>query len=139
MGECIFCRIASGDSAAEKIYEDESMIAIMDHVPINNGHALVIPKKHVENLTLMDDLLAGEMFKVGRKVGVALKKSEIGCKGINFILSEGKEAGQEVFHAHLHVIPRHFGDGFGFIEAKHTKSSLEKLEATAAKIRAAMK
>lgn len=113
MSECIFCRIVRGSLPSTKIFENESMVALMDIKPITKGHVLVIPKKHVELLTELDDHLVGQMFIMGKKVASALKSSPLNCRGVNYIMADGEEAGQEIFHAHLHVIPRYRGDGFG--------------------------
>lgn len=136
MSGCIFCAIIKGESAAVKVYEDEKTLVIMDRKPITNGHLLVIPKKHAEFLTELDDERVGEMFKVAKKMSLALKKSKLRCKGMNYLLADGAEAGQEVFHVHLHLIPRYRGDGFYMhMPPKYeNETSTEDLERVAAKI-----
>ena len=133
---CIFCAIIKGQAPAAKVYEDEKMLVIMDKKPITEGHLLIIPKRHSEYLTEMNDDTLGEMFKLAKKVGVALKKSKLGCKAINYFLADGAEAGQEVFHVHLHIIPRYRGDGFFMHMPKKydDETSTESLERLAAKI-----
>jgi len=74
------------------------------------------------------------MFKLAKKAAVALKKSKLNCKAINYFLADGAEAGQEVFHVHLHIIPRYKGDGFYMhmpkeYEDETTTESLQKLAA----------
>ncbi len=137
MPECIFCRIARGTQPSTKIFEDENLMAFMDFKPITKGHVLIIPKEHVELLTELEDHLVGEMFIAAKRVGLALKKSKLNCRGINYILADGTEAGQEIFHAHLHVVPRYRGDGFGLrMPEKDIEETDEKrLERTAAKIK----
>ena len=112
--DCIFCEIINGNSPVSKIYEDEYVIAILDLFPLNTGHSLVIPKKHVEFIHELDDETAGKMFNVGKKIGAAIRKTEIKPDGINLHLSDGRAAGQEIPHTHLHIIPRFKGDGSGF-------------------------
>ena len=140
MSGCIFCAIVKGESPAVRVYEDDKTLVIMDRKPITNGHLLVIPKKHAEFLTELDDERVAEMFKVAKKMSLALKKSKLRCKGMNYLLADGAEAGQEVFHAHLHIIPRYRGDGFYMhMPAKYeNETSTEDLERVAAKIEAAL-
>lgn len=137
MPECIFCAIARGKLPSTKIYEDDKMMAFMDIKPITKGHVLVVPKEHVELLTGLDDNLAGMMLILAKKVGKALKASKLNCKGINYILADGAEAGQEIFHVHMHVVPRYRGDGFGLrMPARFDEeTNQKKLEMTAVKIR----
>jgi histidine triad (HIT) family protein len=89
-------------------------MAFMDIQPVNSGHLLVIPKVHVTYLNQLDSKTAGWLFQVGQSLDQALRQSGIPCEGVNLFLADGEAAGQEVFHVHLHVIPRFRGDGFGF-------------------------
>jgi histidine triad (HIT) family protein len=86
----------------------------MDIQPINPGHALVIPNRHAGSLGEVDEHTAGHLFRLAQRVMVALRSSDLRCEGVNLLLADGAAAGQEVFHTHLHVIPRYPGDGFGF-------------------------
>ena len=137
MSECIFCSIARGKSQSTKIYENRNMLVFMDTKPITPGHLLIIPKKHAELLTELEDELVGELFRVAKKMATALKKSKLNCRGVNYILADGTEAGQEIFHVHLHVIPRYRSDGFWLhMPPKYeNETSREDLEQVAAKIR----
>jgi diadenosine tetraphosphate (Ap4A) HIT family hydrolase len=137
MSECIFCGIIRGRLPGVKVYEDDDMIAFMDIKPITKGHLLVAPKKHVELLTELDDDLAGKMLILAKKVGKALKRSKLNCSGINYILADGAEAGQKIFHVHMHVVPRYRGDGFGLRMPPRYEDETDpkKLERTAVKIR----
>lgn len=137
MPECIFCSIARGNTPSTKVYEDESMLAFMDFKPITKGHVLIVPKIHAELLTELDDGIAGNLIVLAKKVGKALKKSKLNCHAVNYIMSDGAEAGQRIFHVHMHVIPRYRGDGFGLRmpERDEEETDEKKLERTAAKIR----
>ncbi|MGV8084882.1 MAG: HIT family protein [Candidatus Bilamarchaeum sp.] len=137
MSGCIFCSIIKGQTPAVKVFENESVFAIMDIKPINVGHVLVLPKKHSPMLIDLDDEVAGEIFKASKRIGRALRNSKLNCKGLNFILNDGEEAGQEVFHAHLHIVPRYRGDGFGFKMPPKYGEAAEKedLERAAGKIK----
>ncbi|MEW6036555.1 MAG: HIT family protein [Candidatus Micrarchaeota archaeon] len=137
MPECVFCRIVRGSLSSTKLYEDDSMLAFMDYKPITQGHVLIIPKRHAELLTELDDNLAGEMLVLAKKVGLALKKSKLNVRGVNYILADGAEAGQEIFHVHMHIVPRYRGDGFGLRMPQRDEEETDekRLERTAAKIR----
>ncbi len=137
MTECVFCKIVRGQAPCTKIYEDENCIAFLDIKPITAGHMLIIPKVHAETLSELHDNFAGELLRTGKKMSIALKKSKLQCKGVNYLLAEGKEAGQEIFHVHLHVIPRYSNDGFYFHMPSdyNDEKDREELESIAAKIR----
>jgi len=109
---CIFCRIASGELPASVVYEDEYAMAFIDIQSINPGHVLVIPKNHAASLVDLSPEDAGHMMRVGQIMDKALRKSELRCEGVNMYLADGRVAGQDVDHIHLHVFPRFEGDGF---------------------------
>jgi histidine triad (HIT) family protein len=95
-----------------KVYEDDSVVAVMDIQPINSGHLFISPKKHIEFISELDEELGAHIFKIAMKLDNALRKSGLKCEGINVFLADGEVAGQEIPHVHLHVIPRFKGDGF---------------------------
>lgn len=111
---CIFCAILDGRAEASIIYRTEAVTAFMDVSPVVDGHALVIPNYHTPDLAGVTHAAGAEIFDVGRKVAAAMRSSNLRCEGINFFLADGAVAGQTVFHTHLHVLPRHAEDGFGF-------------------------
>ena len=111
MAECIFCKIVKGEIPSFKVYEDELVYAFLDIGPINFGHTLVIPKEHPESSATIPEATAGRMFRIGARIGVALKR-ELDFEAFNLHLADGTAAGQVVMHAHLHVIPRGVEDGF---------------------------
>lgn len=86
----------------------------MDIQPINPGHLLVIPNQHLPDLASLSPEIGKHLFAIGQKLAAALRRSSVQCEGINLFLADGKAAMQDVFHVHLHVIPRFEGDGFGF-------------------------
>jgi diadenosine tetraphosphate (Ap4A) HIT family hydrolase len=106
MVDCEFCEIVAGEAPRSVVYENDCTLAIMTLRPMNRGHTLVIPKKHAASLSEMEYKIGGELFKTGMKISEALRASEIESEGINFWLADGEAAGQEVFHVHLHVLPR---------------------------------
>lgn len=141
MSDCEFCKIVSGEFKSSKIYEDDSILAFMDIQPVNEGHILIIPKKHVELIADLDDETSAKMFVIAGKINKALRKSDVRLEGINYLLADGESAGQEVFHTHLHLIPRFKGDGFGFIFPEGYRVILperEELNLIAGKIKDAL-
>jgi len=112
--ECIFCDIVSGNGPASIIYRDDLCTAFMDIQPVNSGHLLVVPNRHATQLGDLPPETGGQMFRVAQQIAAALRKSGVRCEGVNLFVADGEAAGQDVFHVHLHVIPRYVGDGFGF-------------------------
>jgi histidine triad (HIT) family protein len=111
---CVFCSILAGDLPSTMVYQDEICTGIMDIQPINPGHVLIIPNEHYVGLADLPPEIGEHIFVVGQRIAMALRSSGLQCEGINLFVADGKTAMQEVFHFHLHVIPRHEGDGFGF-------------------------
>ena len=105
MEECIFCRIANGKIPAAKIYEDKNIMSFLDIMPANKGHCLVVPKKHYETLLDISDEDLKNLILTAKNVAKALSLS-IGNGSYNIVMNNGKEAGQLVAHAHIHIIPR---------------------------------
>ena len=111
MDNCIFCRIVKGEIPAAKIYEDDLVLAFLDIGPINFGHVLVIPREHHESSSTIPEEVAGRMFRIASRIGVALRR-KLDYDAFNLHLADGTAAGQVVMHAHLHVVPRGVEDGF---------------------------
>jgi len=107
---CIFCKIIAGEIPANKVFEDDKFIAFLDIKPNNLGHTLLVPKNHHKNIfDLPNDLLE----KLGKHIqivaGAVLKGTE--ASGVNVGMNNGETAGQIIWHAHIHLIPRFSGDG----------------------------
>ncbi|WP_327143466.1 HIT family protein [Nocardia sp. NBC_01327] len=130
----IFAEIVAGQAPASKVYEDDDVLAFMDIRPVTPGHLLVIPKIPARSLAELDPAMGGKLFRVGQQLAAALRASEVQCDGVNFFLADGVTAGQEVFHVHLHVIPRTPGDGFG-LRARPTSPVRADLDYLAGSIR----
>jgi diadenosine tetraphosphate (Ap4A) HIT family hydrolase len=109
----------------------------MDTQPVNPGHVLVIPTRHAAGLAELDQESGPHMFRTAQRVAQALRKSDLRCEGINLFLADGAVAGQEIFHVHLHVLPRYAGDGFGFKFGPHygRRPPREDLDQAAKQIR----
>jgi len=137
MEDCVFCRIVRGVAPASIVYSDEKVMAIMDIQPVNLGHVLIIPKTHFAQLSELDEETGAHMFKIAMRIAEALRRSDIKCEGINLFLADGEAAFQEIFHVHLHVIPRFRGNGFEIKVGPHysLKPKRETLDEIAEKIR----
>ncbi len=97
------------EAPAAFAFRDDRVAVIMDRNPLARGHALVIPLRHVELLADLDEEMGMHLFRVGMRMDRALRASEVGADAVRLSLSDGRAAGQEVPHVHLHVIPRHWG------------------------------
>lgn len=137
MSDCIFCKIIKGEIPSTRLYEDEHVLAFMDIGPIIRGHALVIPKQHVDPITAASPEQLARVIAVVQKVAQA-QKSGLGADGINIHQSNGACAGQVVPHLHFHVIPRFEGDGHRWNWAAKKYDSMDEMKAVADKIRAAL-
>lgn len=140
MTNCIFCRIVAREEPASIVFEDDRALAFLDIRPVNPGHLLVIPRQHFASLNELPLPLGGYLFQVGMKLAAALRKTDLRCEGINLYVADGASAGQEVFHVHLHVVPRYAGDGFGlrFGPNYGKRPPRKELDELAAKIRAVL-
>jgi len=112
---CGFCRVLAGKAAASFVFRDERVAAFMDLQPVNVGHLLVVPSRHAVYLADLDREDGAQMFRIAQRLTAALRGSALKCEAVNLFLADGEQAGQEVPHAHLHVIPRFRGDGFGLV------------------------
>ena len=110
---CIFCAIIAGTAPAERVYEDEQVIAFMDIAPVGDGHLLVVPKRHYESLLEADEASLLAVMGVSRRLAHALKRA-LAPDGIGVHQLNGAAAGQTVFHYHMHLIPRNHGDPIAF-------------------------
>jgi histidine triad (HIT) family protein len=126
--DCIFCKIINNEIPAAKVYEDEQVLAFLDINPVNPGHTLVIPKEHHETLLEMTEQAVDKVFNVGRKIASTMKEA-LDAPGVNIAMNVGEAAGQVVFHAHLHVMPRFEGDGHALFKGKpYPDGEMEKVQ-----------
>jgi len=138
MSDCLFCGIVDGRIDATVVAQDERTLAFMDIRPITPGHLLVIPRRHGDRLAALDPEDGAQLFRVGQRAAAALYASSLRCEGVNLFLADGEVAGQEVFHVHLHVIPRFAGDGFGLrFPPDYEVVGRDELERSAAAVREA--
>ncbi len=114
---CLFCKIIAGEIPAEKVYEDEKTFAFLDIKPVNPGHTLVIPKDHHVNMLETPEETLCAMTATVKKVAMAIQAA-LNPDGINLGVNNGAAAGQVIFHAHMHVMPRRSDDGYGLWHGK---------------------
>ena len=130
---CIFCKIVKKQAPASIIYEDETVIVFLDKRPLNEGHTLVIPKKHYVDIFDIPENQLSQVHKVAKQVSVAVKKAT-NDDGISIIQQNGKAAGQDIFHLHVHVVPGFEGQKLPrFSDLKEVERA--KLEVMAKKIK----
>jgi histidine triad (HIT) family protein len=110
MANCVFCRIVAKEIPAAVVYEDELAIAFMDAGQVNPGHVLVAAKAHAETLFDLDDAQAAALLRAAVRVARAIR-SALQPQGLSVYQANGKAAWQSVFHYHMHLLPRHEGDG----------------------------
>jgi len=103
--DCLFCAIVAGDIPARRIYEDEVAIAFLDIHPWQEGHTLVVPRRHTVD-ALADDEALAEIAPAVARVGRLLKE-RLGAQACNILSNAGPVSGQEVLHTHVHVLPRY--------------------------------
>lgn len=110
--DCVFCNIVAGTAAASFVHRDDLVAAFLDIRPVTPGHLLVVPNQHLVSIADVPADVVARIFTVARDLAGALRQSGIRADGVNLSLADGEAAGQEVWHAHVHVIPRFEGDGF---------------------------
>ena len=111
--DCVFCGIERGHVEGSRVYADERVLAFLDIRPVTTGHTLVVPRAHGASLAELEPEDGAAMMRPAMTVAAALRRSGLPCDGVNLWLADGEAAGQDVFHVHLHVVPRYEGDGFG--------------------------
>jgi histidine triad (HIT) family protein len=110
MENCIFCKIAGDQIPAYKIYEDENTLAFLDISPISEFHTLVIPKAHYPNAIDIPGEAFLQVMDTVKKV-VDLYKEKLGLENLQLLHNAGEAGQQDVFHLHVHIVPRAAGDG----------------------------
>ena len=136
MSDCVFCKIVAGQIPSTRVYEDEHALAFMDIGHVNPGHTLVAVKKHAATVFELEEAQAEAIARAVVKISSALKKA-FEPEGLSVYQANGKAAGQTVFHYHVHLLPRHAGDGMELTWPVKNPPR-DQLEACAAKIRSAL-
>lgn len=113
--ECVFCMIVDKRLPAKVVGENERALAFLDVRPCSDGHTLVIPKRHTPDFSSCPEEDLADVAKLTKQVALKIKRSRLDPLGINYLSNEGSVARQEVFHLHVHVIPKYAkGEGFFF-------------------------
>ncbi len=125
--DCVFCRIVKGIDPSWTIYEDNLVKAFLDINPASEGHTLIIPKKHYETIYTIPDKELKRIIVVAKKIAKIYKKA-LQVNAVNILHASGKEAQQDVFHFHIHLVPRRENDGLNlWYEPKQTtKTEFDK-------------
>jgi histidine triad (HIT) family protein len=132
---CIFCAIVAGEAPCHRVHEEDLIISFMDIAPVGDGHLLIVPKAHGENLFETDPAALEAVMRASRRLGLALKQA-LEPDGIGVHQLNGAAAGQTVFHYHMHLIPRNHGDPIAFHGRR--KGDPERLADNARRIAAAL-
>jgi histidine triad (HIT) family protein len=130
---CIFCKIVQKQAPSSIIYEDDFVMAFLDIRPASEGHVLVVSKEHYEGIFDVPSELLGKVHQVAKTVALAVKQG-MNADGICVLQQNGKAANQEVFHLHVHIIPRHYGQKTKMHQELQT-IAYEQLNLTANKIK----
>lgn len=133
MSDCVFCKIMNNEIPSLVIFEDDLVKVIMDINPVSEGHLLIIPRKHFENIFDADKEVLQRINIVAQKMSI-LCKEKLNCSGVNILNASGIDAQQSVFHLHFHVVARYEKDGIDLwfpnnkdrIDVKKVFEKLEK-------------
>jgi len=106
---CIFCEISSGQVPASFVYQSKEVFAIMSLDQPNPYKVLVVPRSHIENIYDLSAEYAAHIFQATVKIARAVRQAS-GCEGLNLVQSNGRAGQQDVFHFHLHLVPRFYND-----------------------------
>lgn len=136
MTETIFTRLLKGELPCAKVYEDELTFAFMDAGQVNPGHVLVALKRPAQTILDISEEEAAALFVAARRIAHAVQ-AEFQPPGITILQANGVEGFQTVPHIHLHVLPRHAGDGVDLVWPRKSPDGAE-LEALAARLRPAL-
>ena len=136
MSDCVFCDIVAGTAPASIVWQDDVAVAFLDLFPVHAGHVLVVPRVHAPDLIAGDPALAGALFARAARLAPAVMGAT-GAQGCNIWTASGAVAGQQVFHLHLHILPRFRDDAFGlrFPVGYPTAADRDELQEMAARIR----
>jgi histidine triad (HIT) family protein len=133
MAECLFCRIAVGETAAQVVFSNQDCIAFLDHRPLFPGHCLLVPRRHVETLAEVPNELIGPLFGIAQLLTIAVETA-MEAEG-NFVAINNKIS-QSVPHLHIHIVPRRRKDGLrGFFWPRNKYKSEEEMLLVAQRIK----
>jgi histidine triad (HIT) family protein len=132
--DCIFCKIIDGEIPAIKVLDEELVIAFMDINPSNQGHMLVVPKKHAENIFEIPESDLAATVKAVKRCAKAVKEA-LNAEGITVLQLNGKASDQIIPHFHIHIIPRWENDGLPVSTWEMKQGDMEEIEDIALKVK----
>lgn len=138
--DCMFCKIINGGIPSANVYEDDHTFAFLDIGQVTKGHTLIVPKMHTKDIYNTPPEVAGNLFSVVPAIATGIKEA-YQAAGLNILVNNEEAAGQEVFHTHIHLIPRYNDADDGFKkkwETHESDYSMEDLEDIARKIAGSM-
>ncbi len=136
MKDCIFCQIIGGEVPAAVVLDDASAVAFLDRRPLLPGHTLLIPRAHVPTLMDLPPELVEPLFQRARLLAQAVQQA-LGADGV--FVGINNQVSQSVPHLHIHIVPRHRGDGLkGFFWPRRQYASEAAMADIAARIRQAL-
>ena len=109
MEQCIFCQIIAGSIPAKKLFEDDEVIAVLDIYPAAQGHILLLPKKHSQNVEELDDDVFSHMGVIAQRMMIVMV-ANLKAEGVSVVVQNGAEAEQKAPHFIMHLIPRYKDD-----------------------------
>ena len=133
---CWACRVLDGTSPGAIVTQTDGVAVLINPLPLQAGHALIVPRQHVRDLYALPDVLAGPILAMAARLARALKRT-VGAEGVTLRQNNEAASDQHLFHFHLHVIPRFAGDGGRFNAAPQLIGIVEQ-EAMAVQLRAAL-
>lgn len=135
--DCVFCKIIKSEIPSFKIFENDKVFCFLDVNPLTEGHTLVVPKEHYENIFDVSENDLKEIISVVKNLSEKMKKVW-GVEGVNITSANGETAEQSIFHLHFHIIPRRMGDGLEMNKwwnSKNHKADPEELKQLVEKFR----
>ena len=134
---CVFCAIITKDEQASIVFENDFSISFMDRYPLNRGHLLVIPKQHYQYLTDMENNDVAQLFEIVNMLSKHVWKI-VNADGLNISQSNGLAASQDIFHVHIHIIPRFINDTDNDSWPSRKTTTEQELENLASQIRSSL-
>ncbi len=129
MNDCVFCKIIRGEISAEKIHEDDDSLSFLDINPVNEGHVLIIPKDHYDNILETPDNIICSLFQKAKQIMKAVKTAT----GADFVTLS--VVGIDIPHFHIHLVPRFQNDGLKNFWPAKKYESVQKIKEVGEKIR----
>jgi len=126
MTDCLFCKIIEGSIPCHRVYEDDNVLAFLDIGPVSRGHTLFVPKHHATDLVSGSPEDAADLIRAAHNI-IPTFLQRLGATAHNLALNSGAEAGQIVFHTHLHFMPRYEGQERTFVKTHPSQEELAEI------------